>query len=149
MVRLLLPRWLSDDLMGEMEVIFECIMGAVKRRYFSDEQVDMPREELEKLRADINEFDGLQRTRNRWSHLWGMPVVRPPRGTPSDAETFTGGEVVGYQLDVTLLEQGQQALPRMVPRLWWIPVDSAGLREFDDAELSNGFVRQQIEREPV
>ena len=78
MVRLLLPRWLSDDLMGEMEVIFECIMGAVKRRYFSDEQVDMPREELEKLRADINEFDGLQRTRNRWSHLWGMPVVRPP-----------------------------------------------------------------------
>ena len=45
-----------------MEAIFERIMEAVKRRHFSDEQADMPREELEKLRADIDAFDRLQQT---------------------------------------------------------------------------------------
>ena len=142
---LLVPRAMSNDLIGQMEVVFDCIVRAMKRRYFSDEQAEMPVDELDELRGDMDKFEGLQHTRNRWSHLWGTPVVRPPNGTPSAAESFLGGEVVGYQLDVTMLEQGQEASPRTVPRLWWIPVDTNGLREFTDAEEFNSFVRRQIE----
>ena len=146
-VGLLLPRALSNDLMGQMEVIFDCIVGAMKRRYFSDEQAEMPIEDLEELRADMDTFDGSQHTRNRWSHLWGMPVVRPPEGTAPDAATFSGGRVVGYGLDVTMLEQGQEASPGTVPRLWWIPAGSDGLQEFTDADAFNSFVQRQIEGE--
>ena len=144
-VRLLLPRALSNDLIGEMEVIFDCIMGAMKRRYFSDDQAEMPIDDLKQLRRDMDTFNGLQHTRNRWSHLWGMPVVHPPTGTAPDAATFRGGRVIGYGLDVTMLEQGQEASPRTVPRLWWIPVGAGGLREFTDAEAFNSFVQRQIE----
>ena len=143
--RLLLPRALSNDLIGQMEVIFDCITGAMKQRYFSAEQAAMSAADLEELRADMDTFDGLQQTRNRWSHLWGMPVVRPPNGVAPDAETFTGGTVVGYGLDVTMLEQGQEATPRLVPRLWWIPAGASGLREFTDADAFNDFVRRQIQ----
>ena len=146
-LRLLLPRAMSKDLIGQMEVVFDCIVAAMKRRYFSDEQAEMPVEELNKLRADMEQFDGLQDTRNRWSHLWGTPVVRPQTGTPPEAETFLGGDVIGHQLDVTMLEQGQEASPRTVPRLWWIPVDANGLREFTDADAFNSFVQRQIERD--
>ena len=146
--RLVLPRVMSGDLIGQMGVIFECIMNAMKRRYFSGEQAELSREELDQLRAEMAEFHGLQQTRDNWSHLWGAPVVRPPKGTPLDAETFTGGTVLGYQLDVTLLEQGQEATPRLVPRLWWLPKSHEGLREFTDADEFNEFVRQQVESEP-
>lgn len=136
---------LRRGLLVEMEVIFECIMQAMTRRYLSDEQAELPKDELEQLRSDINAFEGLQHTRNAWSHLWGMPVVRPPEGPPPDARTFTGGTVIGYQIDVTLLEQGQEAPPRVVPRLWWIPKSHEGLREFTDADEFNEFVRQRVE----
>ena len=143
--RLLLPRGLSGDLIGQMEVIFQSIMQAMRHRYLSDEQADLPNEELDKVRAVVNEFEGLQQTRNRWSHLWGQPVVRPPTGTPIESQTFEGGTVVGYALDVTLLEQGQEARPRVVPRLWWVPASLEGLKEFDDADAFNTFVNQQVE----
>ena len=146
-IGLLLPRSLSNDLIGQMEVIFDCIMEAMKRRYFSDEQAEIPIEDLKQLRAEMDTFDGLQKTRNRWSHLWGMPVVRPPNGTAQDATTFRGGNVVGYGLDVTLLEQGQEAHPRTVPRLWWIPVGADGLQEYRDADAFNSFVQRQIDGE--
>ncbi len=146
--RLLLPRPMTGDLIGQMEVIFDCIMQAMKGRYFSDDQAELSGDELDRLRADMAEFDGLQHTRNHWSHLWGAPVVRPPKGTSLDRETFTGGDLVGYQLDVTLMEQGQEAAPKTVPKLWWIPVGTKDVHEFTDANVFNGFVRQQVKGEP-
>ena len=146
-VRLLVPRQMSGDLIGQMEVIFDCIMQAMKRTYYSDEQAVLPKEKLEWVRSVMNKFEGLQGTRNQWSHLWGQPVVRPAEDTPPDSRTFTRGTVVGHALDMTLLEQGQEAPPTVVPRLWWIPAGLEGLREFTDADEFNAFVRQQVEGE--
>ena len=134
---------LFDNVMTEMAAIFNGIMGAMKPRYFPDGDGD---QEMQEIRSVMEKFDGLQQTRDYWSHLWGMPLVSFANEIGPESTITASGRIVGYVLDVTMLEQGLNAQPRVVPRLWWIPAGLEGIREFMDEQKFNDFVDQELKK---